>query len=88
MNDHPNIKHANSMIDYLFRVIALEYLKRTDLVQVKPQEITPEADATKILASPTASSKELKEAEEFLMTEAKSVYKNAESSVASSTLAR
>ena len=87
VNDHPNIKHANSMIDYLFRVIALEYLKRTDLVQVKPQEITPEADATKILASPTASSKELKEAEEILKTESKlPVYKIADSSVASQYL--
>ena len=87
VTDHPNIKHANSMIDYLFRVIALEYLKRTDLVQVKPQEITPEADATKILASPTASSKELQEAEEILKTESKlPVYKLAESSVASQYL--
>ncbi|MDQ2684095.1 MAG: vitamin B12-dependent ribonucleotide reductase, partial [Chloroflexota bacterium] len=30
---HPNIKIATSMIDYVFRVLALEYLGRTDLVQ-------------------------------------------------------
>ncbi|HDL49597.1 MAG TPA: vitamin B12-dependent ribonucleotide reductase, partial [Actinobacteria bacterium] len=34
---HPNIKMANSIVDYIFRVIGLEYLGRTDLVQVKPQ---------------------------------------------------
>jgi ribonucleoside-diphosphate reductase alpha chain len=30
---HPNIKIATSMIDYVFRVLGLEYLGRTDLVQ-------------------------------------------------------
>jgi ribonucleoside-diphosphate reductase alpha chain len=34
---HPNIKMANSIIDYVFRAVGLEYLGRTDLVQVKPQ---------------------------------------------------
>jgi ribonucleoside-diphosphate reductase alpha chain len=33
---HPNIKHASSIIDYIFRLLALEYLGRTDLVQVAP----------------------------------------------------
>ena len=30
---HPNIKMATSIIDYVFRVLGLEYLGRTDLVQ-------------------------------------------------------
>ena len=33
---HPNIKHASSIIDYLFRMLAVEYLDRTDLVHIKP----------------------------------------------------
>ncbi len=33
---HPNIKMATSMIDYVFRVLGLEYLGRSDLVQVQP----------------------------------------------------
>lgn len=37
--DHPNIKFATSMIDYIFRVLGMEYLGRTDFVQVKPEEI-------------------------------------------------
>lgn len=35
--DHPNIKHATSVIDYIFRLLGLEYLGRTDFVQVKPE---------------------------------------------------
>jgi ribonucleoside-diphosphate reductase alpha chain len=34
--DHPNIKMANSVIDYIFRVLGHEYLGRTDFLQVKP----------------------------------------------------
>lgn len=76
VQDHPYIKHANSMIDYIFRVIALEYLKRWDLCQVKPSDTTPEKDAEKILSSPTSSQKELMEAEEILKGDAKiPVYK-------------
>ena len=33
--DHPNIKISTSVIDYIFRLLALEYLGREDLVQVK-----------------------------------------------------
>jgi ribonucleoside-diphosphate reductase alpha chain len=35
---HPNIKFATSVIDYIFRVLGFEYLGRTDLVQVQPEE--------------------------------------------------
>jgi len=35
--DHPNIKNSTSVIDYIFRLLALEYLGREDLVQVKPE---------------------------------------------------
>jgi ribonucleoside-diphosphate reductase alpha chain len=34
--DHPNIKFATSIVDYIFRVLGMEYLGRTDFVQVKP----------------------------------------------------
>jgi ribonucleoside-diphosphate reductase alpha chain len=36
--DHPNIKYATSVIDYVFRVLGMEYLGRTDFVQVKPSD--------------------------------------------------
>ena len=36
MVNHPNIKQATSIIDYVFRVLGMEYLGRTDFVQVKP----------------------------------------------------
>lgn len=35
---HPNIKNATSVIDYIFRLLSFEYLGREDLVQVKPSE--------------------------------------------------
>jgi ribonucleoside-diphosphate reductase alpha chain len=33
---HPNIKMANSIVDYVFRALAVEYLNRDDLAQVPP----------------------------------------------------
>ncbi len=36
--NHPNIKYATSVIDYIFRVLGMEYLGRTDFVQVKPAD--------------------------------------------------
>jgi ribonucleoside-diphosphate reductase alpha chain len=36
VSGHPNIKMATSIIDYVFRVLGLEYLGRTDLTQVPP----------------------------------------------------
>ena len=38
---HPNIKMANSIVDYIFRALGLEYLGRTDLVQVPPVDELP-----------------------------------------------
>ena len=36
---HDNIKMGTSVIDYIFRELALSYLGRTDLVQVKPEDL-------------------------------------------------
>ncbi len=33
---HPNVKMATSIVDYIFRVLGMEYLGRTDFLQVKP----------------------------------------------------
>jgi ribonucleoside-diphosphate reductase alpha chain len=35
---HPNIKFATSIIDYVFRVLGVEYLRRYDFAQVPPSE--------------------------------------------------
>ena len=40
---HPNIKLATSVIDFVFRVLGMEYLGRTDLVQVAD---APQVDQT------------------------------------------
>jgi ribonucleoside-diphosphate reductase alpha chain len=39
---HPNIKFATSMIDYVFRVLGVEYQKRYDLAHVPPRELQQE----------------------------------------------
>lgn len=38
MVEHPNVKMATSVIDYVFRMLGMEYLGRTDFVQVPPEE--------------------------------------------------
>jgi len=39
VTDHENIKMATSVIDYIFRELAMSYLGRTDLVQIKPEDL-------------------------------------------------
>lgn len=36
--DHPNIKSATSLVDYIFRVLGYEYLQRNDLVHVLDEQ--------------------------------------------------
>ena len=48
---HPNVKMATSIIDYVFRVLGMEYLGRTDFVQVKPVD-----DESAAPAAPQATS--------------------------------
>jgi ribonucleoside-diphosphate reductase alpha chain len=60
---HANIKMATSIIDYIFRELAVSYLGRYDLAQVQPTmsvdamgpdpEYTGEEDAGVVLTSPT-----------------------------------
>jgi ribonucleoside-diphosphate reductase alpha chain len=39
---HPNVKFATSMIDYVFRVLGVDYLKRYDFAHVPPEEVQTE----------------------------------------------
>ena len=59
---HPNIKMATSIIDLVFRVLGLEYLGRTDLVQNPPEETLPgehgDAAVMRALPEPVASGEE------------------------------
>jgi ribonucleoside-diphosphate reductase alpha chain len=48
---HPNVKFATSIIDYIFRTLGVEYLKRYDLAHVPPDEVVQEmADPTDAIA--------------------------------------
>ena len=44
---HENIKMSNSIVDYVFRALGLEYLNRTDIVQNPPEE-SPSAPVEEI----------------------------------------
>lgn len=50
--DHPYIKMSTSVLDYVFRLLAAEYLGRSDLLHVKPPE---EALRFRELARPSSS---------------------------------
>ncbi|MDO8643621.1 MAG: vitamin B12-dependent ribonucleotide reductase [bacterium] len=39
MTDHPNVKMCTSLIDFVFRVLGMHYLGRTDFVHLKPKTV-------------------------------------------------
>jgi ribonucleoside-diphosphate reductase alpha chain len=53
---HPNIKISTSIIDYVFRVLGLEYLSRTDLVQVQTQPIDQTGEDRDLFATAAVAS--------------------------------
>ncbi|CAN5487947.1 hypothetical protein BH09MYX1_BH09MYX1_17890 [soil metagenome] len=52
---HPNIKLSTSIVDYLFRVLGVEYLGRYDLAHVKPESIDDKSVDEKQLPPQDAS---------------------------------
>lgn len=48
--EHPNIKFATSVVDYIFRVLGMEYLGMTDFVHKKPIDSEPMPQSTKVPA--------------------------------------
>jgi ribonucleoside-diphosphate reductase alpha chain len=55
VSGHDNIKITTSVLDFIFRDLALTYLSRTDLVQVKPDDL---------IATTTNGNRELDEIDE------------------------
>jgi ribonucleoside-diphosphate reductase alpha chain len=39
MTDHPNVKMCTSILDFVFRILGMEYLGRTDFVHLKPKTV-------------------------------------------------
>ena len=74
VQEHPNIKYATSIIDYVFRMLALEYLNRTDLVQIKPEEIESLKNLKEINSFQTETSESF-DSQPVNVTQAKSVLK-------------
>jgi ribonucleoside-diphosphate reductase alpha chain len=78
---HENIKMSNSIIDYVFRALGLEYLDRTDIVQVPPKDKTINEPETVELVEKKTESVAKTEATPVAKTEATPV-EQAENSVA------
>lgn len=53
--DHDNIKFCSSVVDFIFRDLAMNYLGRTDLVHVPPKELGNEAPLASSLQIPQMS---------------------------------
>jgi ribonucleoside-diphosphate reductase alpha chain len=52
--DHPNVRNATSPLDFIFRVLAADYLDRTDLIQVPPTAVDDTSyDVAKDIAEKT-----------------------------------
>jgi len=62
--DHPNIKIATSVVDFIFRVLGMEYMGRTDFVQVKPTK----DDDVKMELETTAARERMEEKEKTITT--------------------
>ena len=52
MTTHPNIKTSTSIVDFVFRVLGLEYLGRTDFVHVKPADVPKAPEASTKMNAP------------------------------------
>ncbi|EMR03393.1 ribonucleotide-diphosphate reductase subunit alpha [Cesiribacter andamanensis AMV16] len=52
--DHPNIKNATSIFDFIFRLLAFEYLQRTDLVHVQTTPLPEEQPQPSVAKAPPA----------------------------------
>lgn len=65
MVDHPNIKTTTSLVDFVFRTLAYEYLNRTDLVHVldKPEigNLGLEDDEVELVNEPLVTEKKTPE---------------------------
>ena len=50
VNDSPHVKFATSIVDYIFRILAIEYLKRDEFANVKQQELVAVGEKVPALA--------------------------------------
>jgi ribonucleoside-diphosphate reductase alpha chain len=58
ITDHPNIKVCTSILDYIFRILGMEYLGRTDFVHLKPETLEAK-DKQEDLTHPPAKAQSL-----------------------------
>ena len=55
MTDHPNVRTCTSLLDFIFRILGMEYLNRNDFVHVVPKSIDTRSSGEELeAASPQA----------------------------------
>jgi ribonucleoside-diphosphate reductase alpha chain len=52
MTDHPNVRTATSILDFIFRILGMEYLHQMDFVHVQPQSAEPDLVQSSVTALP------------------------------------
>jgi ribonucleoside-diphosphate reductase alpha chain len=77
-----NIKMSNSIIDYVFRALGLEYLDRTDIVQVPPKDKAVAKTETAPIAKTETAPIAKTETAPIAKTETAPIAEQAENSVA------
>ncbi|MBI4083778.1 MAG: vitamin B12-dependent ribonucleotide reductase [Candidatus Lambdaproteobacteria bacterium] len=58
ITDHPNVRTCTSLLDFIFRILGMDYLGRTDLVHVTPAAIDTRSDGTPLDAGAHPASHE------------------------------
>lgn len=58
MVDHPNIKQATSIVDYIFRVLALEYMNDDQYAHIKPEQVKSVDSSTQLAHTAPLHSKD------------------------------
>ena len=74
--DHPNIKFSTSIVDYVFRLLAFEYLGRTDLVHVAPEEMLQQEKSAQDISTETIGDYPVKESSASRQEEVKTTTKS------------
>lgn len=68
--NHPNIKNATSILDFIFRVLGMEYLGRTDFAHIPPTDtVKPVSEQTKSEQTPIPSASITKIPSSILMNQ-------------------
>ncbi|MDH4246515.1 MAG: vitamin B12-dependent ribonucleotide reductase [Deltaproteobacteria bacterium] len=68
MTDHPNVRTCTSILDFIFRILGMEYLGRNDLVHVQPTLDTQSDGHTALEGQDTSPAAAVRQAAQSVLT--------------------